>query len=396
VSTADELNWDPYDPALVLDPYPIFDRLREETPLYYNEKHDFYAVTRFADCQRGLADWRTFSSVRGDILELVQSGVELPSGTLIFEDPPIHDIHRRLLARVFTPRRIAMLEPQVRAFCRATLEPVTDAGRFDLIGTVAAEMPMRVIGMLLGIPEADQPAIRDRTDAHLSTEHREKMQPKEGEVIDTESFRDYIGWRKRNPSDDLMTELMNAEFEDENGATRTLTDEEVLTYCSVIAGAGNETTGRLIGWFGALMARYPEHRRALAGDPALIPNAIEEILRFEPTSPFTARYVTKDVDLHERTVPAGSAILFIQAAANRDPRRFEDPDRFDIHRVAQHVTFGVGAHYCLGAALARLEGRVAAEEILKHFPDWDVDWDGAELAQTSTVRGWKTLPLVIG
>ncbi|MFD4507319.1 cytochrome P450, partial [Streptomyces sp. NPDC058457] len=153
--------------------------------------------------------------------------------------------------------------------------------------------------------------------------------------------------------------------------------------------------GRLIGWFGALMARYPEARRELAADPSLVPNAIEEILRFEPTGPFTARYVTKDVQLYDRTVPAGSAILFIQAAANRDPRRFDDPDRFDIHRVTQHMSFGVGAHYCLGAALARLEGRIAAEEILKRFPGWDVDWDHAELAQTSTVRGWKTLPLVI-
>ncbi|MFC5749254.1 cytochrome P450 [Actinomadura rugatobispora] len=396
MSTVAELNWDPYDPSLVLNPYPIFRRMREETPLYRNEEHDFYALTRFEDCQRGLADWRTYTSVRGDILELVQSGIEWPSGTLIMEDPPVHDIHRRLLARVFTPRRIAMLEPQIRAYCRRTLEPVIGSGRFDLIEAVGAEMPMRVIGMLLGIPEPDQPAIRDRVDAVLSTEGRGKMNPKEGEILNTEAYRTYLEWRKQNPSDDLMTELMNAEFEDENGVTRTLTDDEVLTYCSVIAGAGNETTGRLIGWFGALMARYPEQRRELAADPSLIPNAIEEILRFEPTSPFTARYVNKDVELHGQTVPAGSAMLFIAAAANRDPGRFPDPDTFDIRRVSQHMTFGVGAHYCLGAALARLEGRVAAEEILKNFPDWDVDWDAAELAQTSTVRGWKTLPLVIG
>ncbi|XVQ15811.1 cytochrome P450 [Spirillospora sp. CA-255316] len=396
MSKDDELYWDPYDPTLVLNPYPIFRRMREEAPLYYNEKHDFYAVTRYADCQRGLADWRTYPSVRGDILEVVQSGIEWPSGTLIMEDPPIHDIHRRLLARIFTPRRIAMLEPQIRAYCERTLEPVIGSDRFDLIEAVGAEMPMRVIGMLLGIPEPDQPAIRDRVDAVLSTEGREKMNPKEGEILDIEGFRAYLEWRKEHPSDDLMTELMNAEFEDENGVTRTLTDDEVLTYCSVIAGAGNETTGRLIGWFGALMARYPEQRRELAADPSLIPNAIEEILRFEPTSPFTARYVSKDVEVHGQTVPEGSAMVFIAAAANRDPERFDDPDRFDIHRVSQHMTFGVGVHYCLGAALARLEGRVAAEEILKNFPDFDVDWDSAELAQTSTVRGWKTLPLVIG
>jgi cytochrome P450 len=390
-----ELYWDPYEPAFTRDPYPLYKRLREEAPLYYNDKHDFYAVSRFADCQRGLADWRTYSSHRGDILEIIQSGITLPPGTLIFEDPPVHDIHRRLLARIFTPRRIAMLEPQVRAFCQRALEPVLGADRFDLVTAVSAEMPMRVIGMLLGIPEADQAAFRDRTDAALSTEETGKMTT-QGSDLGAEGFRDYIEWRKRNPSDDLMTELMNAEFEDENGVRRTLTDDEVVTYCTVVAGAGNETTGRLIGWFGAVMARYPEQRRELVDDPSLIPNAIEEILRFEPTGPFTARYVTRDVELYDRTVPAGSAILFIQAAANRDPDRFPDPDRFDIHRVSQHMTFGVGAHYCLGAALARLEGRVAAEEILKAFPSWDVDWDSAELAQTSTVRGWKTLPLVIG
>ncbi|MET8976597.1 cytochrome P450 [Streptomyces sp. NPDC004539] len=391
---AETLYWDPYDPALAQDPYPIYARLREEAPLYHNETHDFYAVSRHADVQRGLADWRTYSSARGDILEIVQADVELPPGTLIFEDPPVHDIHRRLLARLFTPRRLAALEPQVRAFCRRALEPVTGAERFDLVEAVGAELPMRVIGMLLGIPESDQPTFRDRTDETLNTEGTGKIDHEE--ILSTEGFREYIDWRKDHPSDDLMTELMTAEFEDENGVTRTLTDEEVLTYCTVVAGAGNETTGRLIGWFGALMARHPEARRELAADPSLIPGAIEEVLRFEPTGPFTARYVTQDVELYGRTVPAGSAILFVQAAANRDPRRFDEPDRFDIHRVTQHLSFGVGAHYCLGAGLARLEGRVAAEELLQRFPGWQVDWEHAELAQTSTVRGWKTLPLVVG
>ncbi|MFJ8926092.1 cytochrome P450 [Streptomyces sp. NPDC102364] len=394
MTTAATLSWDPFDPALAHDPYPLYARLREEAPLYYNAEHDFYAVSRFADVQSGLADWGTYSSSRGDILEIIQANVDIPPGTLIFEDPPVHDIHRRLLARVFTPRRIAQLEPQIRDFCTGVLEPVAGSERFDLVEAVGAEMPMRVIGMLLGIPEADQATYRDRTDATLDTTGRGRLDP--SEMLNTEGLQEYIDWRKKHPSDDLMTELMTAEFEDEKGKRRTLTDEEVLTYCTVVAGAGNETTGRLIGWFCALMARYPGARRELAADPSLIPNAIEEVLRFEPTGPFTARYVTKDVELYGRTVPAGSAMLFIQAAANRDPERFPDPDRFDIHRVTQHMSFGVGAHYCLGAALARLEGRVAAEEILRRFPDWEVDWDGAELAQTSTVRGWKTLPLVIG
>ncbi|XVQ09731.1 cytochrome P450 [Spirillospora sp. CA-255316] len=396
VSTESAVYWDPYDPRFWSDPYPTYRRLREEAPLYYNEKHDFYAVTRFADVERGLPDWKTFSSARGGILELIKSGIEIPPGTLIFEDPTIHDVHRRLLARVFTPRRISALEPKVRDFCVKTLDPLVGEKRFDLIEAVGIEMPMRVIGMLLGIPEADQVAIRDAADESLRTEAGGQMDLKGGAVMSNEMFRDYIEWRANNPSDDLMTELLNAEFEDEDGTIRTLTHDEVLTYITVVAGAGNETTGRLIGWTGSLLAQHPDQRRELVEDPSLIPGAIEEILRYEPPGPSIARYVTKDTEFHGQTVPEGAAMLFIVAAANRDENRYPDPDRFDIHReMPQQLTFGLGPHYCLGAALARLEGRVATEEILKRFPEWDVDWDKVKLAQTSTVRGWETLPLVI-
>ncbi|XVQ06985.1 cytochrome P450 [Spirillospora sp. CA-255316] len=396
METGGEIYWDPYDGKLAQNPYPIYQRLREELPLYYNDKYDFYAVSRFDDCERGLPDWKRFSSSRGDILEIIQSGFEIPSGTLIFEDPPIHDIHRRLLSRVFTPRRIGMLEPQVRNFCTAVLDPLVGADRFDLIEAVGAQMPMRVIGMLLGIPEADQPAIRDMADDALRTEDGGKMKFEGAATLTNEVFGEYIDWRKDHPSNDLMTDLLNAEFEDENGKTRTLTRDEVLTYVNVVANAGNETTGRLIGWIGAVLARHPDQRRELVDDPSLIPNAIEEILRYEPTGHSIARYVTEDTELHGRTVPAGSALLFIVGSANRDHRRHDDPDRFDIHRkIGQQLTFGLGGHYCLGAALARLEGRIAMDEILKRFPTWDVDWDNAKLGQTSTVRGWETLPLVL-
>jgi cytochrome P450 len=397
VSTDNAVYWDPYDAELARDPYPTYRRLREEAPLYYNDKHDFYAVSRYADLERGLPDWGTFSSARGSILELIKSGIEIPPGTLIFEDPRIHDIHRRLLVRVFTPRRVAALEPQVREFCVRTLDPLAGADRFDLVSAVGAQMPMRVIGMLLGIPEADQEAIRDSADENLRTEAGGQMDLKGGAILGNETIGDYIDWRKNNPSNDLMTELLNAEFQDESGVTRTLTRDEVLTYITVVAGAGNETTGRLIGWIGSVLAQHPQQRQELVDDPSLIPNAVEEILRFEPPGTAVARYVTKDVEFHGRPVPAGSAMLFIAAAANRDDRRYPDPDRFDIHRdIGQQMTFGLGAHYCLGAALARLEGRVAMEEILRRFPRWDVDWDNAKLAQTSTVRGWESLPIVIG
>ena len=396
MSADDPVHWDPYDPRFAADPYPTYRRLREEAPLYYNEKHDFYAVSRHADVDRGLADWRTFPSSRGGILELIKANIDIPPGTLIFEDPPVHDVRRSLLVRVFTPRRISALEPQVRDFCARTLDPLVGSDRFDLMAAVGSELPMRVIGMLLGIPENDQAAIRDMADTTLRTEAGGQMDFKGGAVLTNEVFADYIDWRKQNPSNDLMTDLLNAEFEDENGERRTLTRDEILTYVTVVAGAGNETTGRLIGWIGSVLARYPEQREELVADPSLIPNAVEEILRFEPAGPFIGRYVAKDVEFHGSTVPAGSAILFIVAAANRDDARYPDGERFDIHRqIGQQLTFGLGPHYCLGAALARLEGRVAAEEILKRWPRWEVDWDAARLAQTSTVRGWESLPLVI-
>jgi cytochrome P450 len=193
-----------------------------------------------------------------------------------------------------------------------------------------------------------------------------------------------------------MTELINAEFEDETGTTRRLTREEILVYVNLLSAAGNETTNRLIGWTGKLLSDHPDQRRELAANPSRIPNAIEEILRFEPPAPHVARYVDRDVEIHGQTVPAGSAMLLLVGAANRDERRFPDGERFDVQRqIGHHLTFVYGAHFCLGAALARLEGRVALEAVLERFPDWEVDTDNAKLASTSTVRGFETLPVFI-
>jgi cytochrome P450 len=396
-SKDDEVRWDPYDATLVTDPYPVYRRLREEKPLYYNAQYDFYAVSRFADCDRGLPDWQTFPSSHGGILELIKSGMAIPPGTLIFEDPPAHDIHRRLLMRVFTQRRIAALEPRVREFTRCVLDPLVGKESFDLVGEVGNQVPMRVIGMLLGIPEADQEAIRDSADDSLRTEAGGAQDFRGGAVLSNEMFADYIEWRRTHPADDVMTELLNTEFTDEHGVRRTLTSAEVVTYLTVVAGAGNETTGRLIGWVGSTFAQHPDQRREVAEDLSLVPAAVEEVLRFEPPGPFIARYVNADVEFHGQTVPVGSAILFIVASANRDTRRYDDAETFDIHRPpGQRLTFGHGLHYCLGAALARLEGRIVTEEILLRFPDWEVDWPHAKLASTSTVRGWETLPLMVG
>ena len=394
VRSASDVYYDPYDVEIDRDPYPVFRRLREEAPLYYNEEHDFYAVSRFEDVERGLVDPKTYISSRGAILELIKANIEIPPGVVIFEDPPVHTVHRGLMSRVFTPRRVAELEPRIREFCRRSLDPLVGAGRFDFVADLGAQMPMRVIGMLLGIPEQDQETIRDRVDANLRTEAGKPMRTSAQEVLNGEMFADYIDWRAEHPSDDLMTDLLQAEFEDETGTTRRLTRSEILTYVTVVAGAGNETTTRLIGWTGKVLAEHPDQRRELVEDRSLVANAIEELLRYETPAPHIGRYVASDVDLYGRTVPEGSVMMFLVGAANRDDRRHHDPDRFDIHRkVGQQLTFGYGIHFCLGAALARLEGQVALDEVLTRFPEWEVDWDGAELAPTSTVRGWATLPV---
>jgi cytochrome P450 len=388
--------YDPYDVDIDRDPYPTFRRLREEAPLYYNERHDFYAVSRYDDVERGLVDRATFISGRGGVLELIKAGIDMPSGIVIFEDPPTHTIHRSLMSRVFTPRKVAALEPQMRAFSAACLDPLVGEERFDLISTFAAQMPMKVIGMLMGIPEADQDSLREHVDANLRTEEGEPMTVSGDGFVTGEKFAEYLDWRAEHPSDDIMTDLLNAEFTDETGTRRRLTRQEVLTYVEVVAGAGNETTTRLIGWMGKVLAEHPDQRRELVADRGLIPNAVEEILRYEPPAPHVGRYVASDVEVHGQVVPEGSAILFLVGAANRDHRKFDDPDRFDIHReIGSHLTFGYGPHFCLGAALARLEGRVALDEILTRFPEWEVDLADAKLAPTSTVRGWERLPLVV-
>ena len=214
-------------------------------------------------------------------------------------------------------------------------------------------------------------------------------------TLASQQFEDFIDYRTKHPSDDLMTDLLNAEFEDVTGTVRKLTRQEVLNYINLLAGAGNETTTRLIGWTGKVLADNPDQRQQLVEDPSLIPNAIDELLRYEAPSPVQARYVTQDVEHYGQTVKEGSVMLMINGAANRDEREFPGPDRFDIHRqINHHLTFGYGIHFCLGTHLAKLEGRVALDEVLKRFPHWEVDWDNAEQAHTSTVRGWERLPVI--
>lgn len=392
-----DLYYDPWHVDIDIDPYPTYRRLRDEQPVYHNERHDFWGLSRYADVDAALRDSRRLSSAKGDILEVVKADPVMPPGVFINEDPPLHTIHRALVGRMFTPKSIRAIEDRVRAFCVACLDPLVGGDRFDFVADVGAELPMRTIGMLVGIPDADQPSVRAQAHAVLRNKPGEPLPVKKDHYFDGDMFTDYVTWRKKNPSDDLITDLLSVEFEDETGVTRKLRTDELLIFLAVIAGAGVETTGRLFGWMGKVLAEHPDQRQELVEDPSLIPVAIEELLRFEPPGPHVARFAAEsDIEFHGQKIPAGSAVLLMLASANRDARHFDDPDSFDIHRKpGGHLTFGRGAHFCLGAPLARLEGRVALEEVLKRFPRWEVDMAGARRSRTSTVRGWDTMPAVI-
>ncbi|WP_029432321.1 cytochrome P450 [Blastococcus sp. URHD0036] len=393
-----DLYYDPWDVEIDLDPYPTYRRLRDESPLYHNEKHGFYGLSRADDVEAALRDHERLSSAKGDILEVVLAEPVIPPGVFINEDPPLHAMHRALVARLFRPRKMREIESQVRAFCAGSLDPLVGSGRFDFVADIGAELPMRTIGMLVGIPHAEQPAVREHAQKSLENQAGEPMNvDKDNYAAGGAHYAEYVEWRAKNPSDDLITDLLTVEFTDETGTLRKLRKSEVLVFLAVVAGAGVETTGRLFGWMGKVLAEHPDQRAELVEDPSLIPNAVEELLRYEPPGPHVARYVTEDVEFHGETVPAGSALLCMLSSANRDERRFDDPDRFDVHRrVTGQMVFGTGAHVCLGAALARLEGRVALEEVLKRFPTWEIDMTQARRARSSTVRGWASMPALVG
>lgn len=392
----DDLYYDPFDHRIDDDPYPVWARMRTEAPLYHNEKYNFYALSRYADVVRALPDWQTYRSGRGTTADILFSGIEVPPGILLFEDPPLHDLHRRLLSRVFTPRRMLAVEDLVRDFCTRALDSLRDVDGFDVVTNFGAILAMRTIGYLLGLPEEGQQAIRDRNDAMITVADGAGGVNQVSATIFEDSiamFAEYIQWRADHPSDDLMTDLLNAEIEEPDGTVRRLERNEVLAYTAMIAGAGNETSTRLIAFLTQLLAEHPDQRGELVADRSLIPGAVEETLRYEAPSPVQARYVAQDAQWYGHTVTEGSYLLLLNGSANRDAQHFEQPDRFDIHRQGGHLSFGQGIHFCLGSALARLEARIAVEEMLDRWPQWEVDYAGAERARTSSVRGWSKLPV---
>ena len=387
-----DLVFDPYDPETAMNPYPLAQRLRDEAPLYHDEKLGFYLLSRFDDIQKAHVEREALISGRGVTLGTLMANVYWPPGTVVMEDDPTHAIHRALLSRMFTPKRISELEPRVRNLCADLLDPLVGTEQFDFVTEVSKALPTRVIGMLVGIPEEDQASIRDAFADYRTRDVEDRAGAFSGEM-----FVDYVNWRAEHPSDDIMTVLLHTEFEDETGTTRTLTREELLAYVSIVSAAGNETTRNWISWTAKLFGENPDQRRLVAKDPSLIPNAVEEALRCETPNTLTCRYVARDVEFHGQVVPEGSNLAMLIPSANRDERQYSDPETFDVRRPpGPFMTFGFGSHYCLGQALARLEGRVLFDEVLKRFPDWEVDMSRATFNHDDCeMRGWDSLPVAI-
>ena len=389
--------YDPYDIEIDTDPYPAWKRLRDEAPVYRNERYDFYALSRHADVHAAQSDPQTYRSGYGNVLELMgDEPLELPY--LVMQDPPRHDTQRALVSRAFTPRRVSALAGHIRELCAEMLDRHVGGSGFDYLQDFAAQLPSRVISELIGVPAEDREDIRRKIDQTLHIEPgvgiinevamaaRSQMHAYLTEQIDA---------RRTDPRDDLMTALVEAEMDTDHGVRR-LTTEEAAAFTSELIGAGTETVARLLGWACVLLDAHPDQRAALAADPKLIPNAVEETLRYEAPSPVQCRHLVTDVELHGTTVPAGSKALLLTGSAGRDERKYPDPDRFDIfRRIDGHVSFGHGIHFCIGAALARLEARIALEETLRRFPTWEVDHSNAERLHTSTVRGYLKVPLVV-
>jgi cytochrome P450 len=318
---------------------------------------------------------------------------------MIFLDPPDHTRLRRLVSKAFTPRRIAELEGSIRQLCIRLLEERRGDATWDYVQEFGAILPASVIATLLGVPDPDQEEVRSMIDQIFHIE------PGVGMINDTSiiamaGLHEYVSEQLRDrrvrPRDDLLTDLVQAEIVDETGVPRHLTLEEGASFAVLLVSAGTETVARLIGWAGLHLAGHPDQRRELASDASLIPNAVEELLRYESPSPVQGRWTTAAVELYGHVIPADSKVLLLTGSAGRDERTFPDADRFDIHRqMDRHVSFGYGIHLCLGAALARMEGRISIEETVKRYPDWEVDTDRAVLLFTSTVRGFSQLPISV-
>jgi cytochrome P450 len=387
--------WDPYNAEQREAPYEAWRRLRDEAPVYYNERFGFWALSRFSDVLAASLDTETFSSARGITLDSI--GDPIPFPIMIMMDPPLHDAFRKVVSRAYTPRRIAALEDRIRELCAKYLDPFVGEGGFDFVRDFGMRLPVMVISTLLGFPEEDHDQLREWSDVSLHREEgKEGITPEAQEVMNLTMayYFSQIEQRRRQPRDDMISALVEADLTTPEGEVRKLDDLEVIGMLALISNAGNETVARMLGWASLVLDEYPDARREMADDPSLIAAGVEELLRYEAPSPIQGRYVTRDIELHGTVLPEGAKLALLTGSAGRDERKYPDPDTYDIHRsIDRHVTFGYGAHFCLGAALARMEGNVALAEVLRRFPTWEVDRSAVTYVATNTVRGPSSAPV---
>ncbi len=392
-----DLYWDPFDIELDSEPHETWRRMRDEAPVYRNDRYDFWAFSRFADVEVAHRDPATYSSAHGTVLEAMDGSMS-GAGMMIFMDPPDHTALRRLVSRAFTPRRISALEDRIRDICAELLDAHQGSSTFDFVQDFGAVLPSRVISTLLGVPAEDQEAQRHVVDRLFHIEPGVGMVNHVSATAGIE-LAVYLGQlledRRQNPQDDLLTGLVEAEV-NEDGDTRHLTVEEAISFAVLLFSAGTETVARLLGNAAVVLADYPDQRGDLVKNPEIIPRAIEELLRYEAPSPVQGRWTTQDVEVHGVSIPTDSKVLLLTGSAGRDERAFADANRFDVRRQSDHhVSFGYGIHFCVGAALARMEGRIALEEVFRRYPEWEVDRDRAKRLHTSTVRGWAEVPVLV-
>jgi cytochrome P450 len=389
---SDALIYDPYDYAMHEDPYPTYALMRETAPVYRNEEVDFWALTRHADVYAAGRDHAAYSNSHGVSLELWAKDIARRQ-SFIAMDPPDHTRFRALISRAFTPRRVAELEPRIRQLTRHHLRTALDAGGdFDFIADFAQSIPADVISELVGVPTTDR-----RQILHWSNEslHRE-----EGSGAITASaahatleligyYQQLIADRRAHPGDDMVSALIAAEIDGER-----LSDADIGAVLLLLGVAGNESTTKILGnaWYQA--SRHPD-QRGIAFQPGRVGDWAEETLRYDSSGQMTARLVTRDVEWHGTTVPAGSRLLLIFAAANHDPRVFPAPDTFDLGRdTSKAIAFGTGPHFCLGAALARLETRIVLEELVAAVHE-DYDVGTPTRMHHPNIRGFRSLPTTV-
>jgi cytochrome P450 len=393
------MNLNPFSYEFHEDPYPTYRWLREQAPLYYNGELGFYALSRFNDVLEASRDWATYSSAEGTTVERMDPHLFEALPMMIFMDPPRHDRLRKLVSSVFTPRRIADLEPFVRSTVTRLVDTLAANGGGDFVKEFAAPLPMEVIFTMLGVPDADRRQLRAWMDLALERDRDTPVIPARAlEAIQRLGvyWIELIAALRRRPNEGLISGLLDAEVEDGAGARTKLTDAEIVGFCALLGAAGNETVTKLLANAAVLLARHPAEYAKILANPQLISNAVEEVLRYWSPSQYQGRTVTRTVEWYGQNVPQGARMLLLTGSANRDERQFADPDRFDVERnIPIALGFGHGVHFCLGASLARLESRVALEEFSRRFPSYRIDESRCVRVHMSNVHGYETVPFTL-